>query len=227
MRSGASLRLSCVSAAFSQGARIDRLQHDLQSLSALTDALAAEVKPPSSPNDSADGTDSALNESALQAWREHSDMVEANERLVERDRPIFDNSNGPESNSLTYADGVMTAHSRLRAKTMRFCRGRSHTNLPRGCSDDDASCAICLGDYTQGEELSLLPCKHVFHAACFRRWGLQGGETCPCCRGTEVFEVATSTRVKPSVRTKLLKLTSRGAPSASFFRPSATQATSS
>lgn len=38
-----------------------------------------------------------------------------------------------------------------------------------GCADSgewatDVSCIICLGDYTDGDQLCRLPCRHVFHA---------------------------------------------------------------
>lgn len=43
-------------------------------------------------------------------------------------------------------------------------------------------CAICLGDYEDGEAVRLLPvCRHVFHRSCIDRW-LTIHSTCPLCR---------------------------------------------
>jgi hypothetical protein len=48
----------------------------------------------------------------------------------------------------------------------------------------DARCAICLEQYTAGEELLLLPCSHVLHGACGRTLLLSYSKRCPeaACR---------------------------------------------
>lgn len=45
----------------------------------------------------------------------------------------------------------------------------------------DTCCSVCLVDYTEGEELRVMPCKHFFHKACVDRW-LKHDATCPHCR---------------------------------------------
>jgi len=45
---------------------------------------------------------------------------------------------------------------------------------------EQSSCAICLGDYEQGEELTVLPCNHTFHAECVTEW-LHTRNKCPLC----------------------------------------------
>ncbi|CAI5458699.1 unnamed protein product [Closterium sp. Yama58-4] len=43
-------------------------------------------------------------------------------------------------------------------------------------------CAVCLGDYDEGERIKLLPpCGHRFHADCIDLW-LSSKSTCPICR---------------------------------------------
>ena len=50
-----------------------------------------------------------------------------------------------------------------------------------GGPDVGESCAICLSEYEEGEELRVLPCKHVFHRECIDEW-LANDERCPTCK---------------------------------------------
>eukprot|EP00933_Yihiella_yeosuensis_P015028 TRINITY_DN13228_c0_g1_i1.p1 TRINITY_DN13228_c0_g1~~TRINITY_DN13228_c0_g1_i1.p1 ORF type:complete len:358 (+),score=71.35 TRINITY_DN13228_c0_g1_i1:78-1076(+) len=47
------------------------------------------------------------------------------------------------------------------------------------------SCAICLCDFAEGEELRRSPCAggHAFHPKCLRGWMERSHATCPVCRG--------------------------------------------
>eukprot|EP00747_Dinoflagellata_sp_TGD_P182497 gnl/TRDRNA2_/TRDRNA2_36772_c0_seq1.p1 gnl/TRDRNA2_/TRDRNA2_36772_c0~~gnl/TRDRNA2_/TRDRNA2_36772_c0_seq1.p1 ORF type:complete len:348 (+),score=48.70 gnl/TRDRNA2_/TRDRNA2_36772_c0_seq1:53-1045(+) len=49
------------------------------------------------------------------------------------------------------------------------------------------SCAICLTDFADGEELRRLPCSggHYFHPTCLRGWLERSHASCPLCRGGE------------------------------------------
>ncbi|KNC96582.1 uncharacterized protein SPPG_08166 [Spizellomyces punctatus DAOM BR117] len=44
-----------------------------------------------------------------------------------------------------------------------------------------SECSICQDDYTEGEEVVALPCKHLFHQQCIESW-LEVNGTCPVCR---------------------------------------------
>lgn len=47
---------------------------------------------------------------------------------------------------------------------------------------DASECAVCLGEFQEGERVRLLPgCLHVFHAECIDTW-LHGCANCPLCR---------------------------------------------
>jgi hypothetical protein len=47
--------------------------------------------------------------------------------------------------------------------------------------DPNACCAICLGDFAEGDELRRLPCQHQqFHASCVDHWLSKAGR-CPLC----------------------------------------------
>ena len=52
-----------------------------------------------------------------------------------------------------------------------------------GDDDEDGTCAVCLGDFEEGEELRTLPeCMHSFHVPCIDMW-LYSHSSCPICRG--------------------------------------------
>jgi len=42
-------------------------------------------------------------------------------------------------------------------------------------------CIICQEEYQEGEEVTVLPCKHEFHVTCVVPW-LEKHHTCPTCR---------------------------------------------
>lgn len=48
--------------------------------------------------------------------------------------------------------------------------------------DPAASCAVCLSEYSSGEQLRQLPCGHYFHSDCADRW-LSRNKKCPLCMG--------------------------------------------
>ncbi|XP_041926908.1 RING-H2 finger protein ATL81-like [Alosa sapidissima] len=48
-------------------------------------------------------------------------------------------------------------------------------------ANEQSDCRICLSNYVEGEELTILPCSHNFHSNCVNQWLLQS-PTCPMCR---------------------------------------------
>jgi len=47
---------------------------------------------------------------------------------------------------------------------------------------EDATCAICLSNYGEGDKLLFLPCHHHFHEACISMWLKQYNKACPMCK---------------------------------------------
>ena len=50
-------------------------------------------------------------------------------------------------------------------------------------SQKDDSCAICMDQLTEIDEILDLPCSHSFHESCISQW-LRHHQTCPACRFT-------------------------------------------
>ncbi|CAI5469087.1 unnamed protein product [Closterium sp. Yama58-4] len=62
--------------------------------------------------------------------------------------------------------------------TVTFSREKLHD----GCCESFRECAVCLGEYEDGECIKTLPsCGHRFHATCIDIW-FCAHTTCPICR---------------------------------------------
>jgi hypothetical protein len=46
--------------------------------------------------------------------------------------------------------------------------------------EDKKRCIICLENFKNGDESIILPCVHIFHSKCIRRW-VERKRTCPFC----------------------------------------------
>jgi hypothetical protein len=49
-------------------------------------------------------------------------------------------------------------------------------------NEHNDECYICLDKYIENEELTTLPCNHVFHKHCIQTWLCKEHITCPVCR---------------------------------------------
>ncbi|KAF9169396.1 hypothetical protein BGX21_010468 [Mortierella sp. AD011] len=44
------------------------------------------------------------------------------------------------------------------------------------------TCAVCLDEFSDGEEIRILPCHHEFHCECIDPWLTRKSSTCPLCK---------------------------------------------
>ncbi|KAF9115358.1 hypothetical protein BGX27_008127 [Mortierella sp. AM989] len=44
------------------------------------------------------------------------------------------------------------------------------------------TCAVCLDEFSDGEEIRMLPCHHEFHCECIDPWLTRKSSTCPLCK---------------------------------------------
>ncbi|XP_045158863.2 RING finger protein 11-like isoform X1 [Mercenaria mercenaria] len=54
------------------------------------------------------------------------------------------------------------------------------TGIYDGTSKKGKECVICMGDFSVGEQLRILPCMHSYHKDCIDDW-LMRSFTCPSC----------------------------------------------
>eukprot|EP00614_Pseudopedinella_elastica_P015083 CAMPEP_0172584022 /NCGR_PEP_ID=MMETSP1068-20121228/3592_1 /TAXON_ID=35684 /ORGANISM="Pseudopedinella elastica, Strain CCMP716" /LENGTH=230 /DNA_ID=CAMNT_0013378045 /DNA_START=158 /DNA_END=850 /DNA_ORIENTATION=- len=50
-----------------------------------------------------------------------------------------------------------------------------------GDLEHQASCAVCLGDFCEEDEVKNLKCRHIYHGACLDQW-LSRSNICPMCK---------------------------------------------
>ncbi|XP_058764681.1 RING-H2 finger protein ATL5-like [Vicia villosa] len=82
------------------------------------------------------------------------------------------------SNSLTTP--TTFTEERLDPSVLKFLPIFTYSSSAVSCTLHD--CAICLSEYTDGDECRKLPnCDHVFHSQCIDRW-FTSQSSCPLCR---------------------------------------------
>lgn len=75
----------------------------------------------------------------------------------------------------------------LEATSSCYDRKEDIKLLIHECKYDDKlapkgeTCSICMEDFTQGENISVLDCGHIFHFGCIDEWGKRKAE-CALCR---------------------------------------------
>ena len=68
-------------------------------------------------------------------------------------------------------------------------------------------CSVCLEDYSPGETLTLLPCKHAFHGDCVLPWLTTQHASCPLCKADVLSEAAKEGKREAASRRILSDIT--------------------
>ncbi|KVH92188.1 RING-H2 finger protein ATL78-like [Cynara cardunculus var. scolymus] len=86
-----------------------------------------------------------------------------------------ESSTGQESTSVRLANTGIRKKALKTFPTVSYWEGLQLPGL-------DKECVICLGDFSKGERVKILPkCNHGFHVRCIDKW-LSSHSSCPTCR---------------------------------------------
>lgn len=69
----------------------------------------------------------------------------------------------------------------LNAAKKAISKLKTETFNSANLTTEDDSCAVCLENYKDGENIRILSCKHLFHRTCIDPW-LLNHRTCPMCK---------------------------------------------
>ncbi|KAI8866867.1 hypothetical protein GQ42DRAFT_127619, partial [Ramicandelaber brevisporus] len=47
---------------------------------------------------------------------------------------------------------------------------------------NETNCSICIEEFSIGDQVRTLPCRHTFHASCIDPWLSTTNATCPLCK---------------------------------------------
>ncbi|CAI2181089.1 17446_t:CDS:1 [Funneliformis geosporum] len=73
-------------------------------------------------------------------------------------------------------------HQTTTATTTIPANQTSLTAASASTDDDTDTCAICLDDFENGDEIRELPCKHWYHVECIDPWLTTKSSSCPLCK---------------------------------------------
>ena len=120
---------------------------------------------------------------------------ETNSNLIEfeqNDDFLFDQNNsrdllhhvfgGVNANQRTRSPDMIRRHKKKKIKKeeINFLQEKK---VKKNLKDklQDKSCSICLNEFNVGEHISYLPCCHVYHSKCIKKW-LKIANLCPLCK---------------------------------------------
>ncbi|RKP09112.1 hypothetical protein THASP1DRAFT_29101 [Thamnocephalis sphaerospora] len=98
-------------------------------------------------------------------------------------RPSVDNGEGTSEQRHSVQSGDIEANAQD-AKDGSVQNRRSLASLRSLAASavDVPTCAVCLDDFEDGDQLRQLPCQHQFHAVCIDPWLTEKAAECPLCK---------------------------------------------
>ncbi|KAK3842935.1 MAG: hypothetical protein J3R72DRAFT_442025 [Linnemannia gamsii] len=80
------------------------------------------------------------------------------------------------------SQNAITAATALESSTVSNTASAAPTSTTYIDEDDSDTCAICLDEFEDGDEIRSLPCRHEFHCDCIDPWLIRKSSTCPLCK---------------------------------------------
>lgn len=90
----------------------------------------------------------------------------------------------PMYSTLTNLHGIIQAHLSIALKNSEntITYNEFDNKVQKIKMTKTKECAICLENVEKGNCGCILPCMHVFHEGCIKRWITMNNSTCPVCR---------------------------------------------
>ena len=113
------------------------------------------------------------------------DDFELEEEEKNNEEDIFNelNENNLVQNFLENSEYTNHHHKKKFKKQKSLFNSIVEKKINRNISNklQNNKCAICLDDLSKGKHISYLPCCHVYHSKCIKKW-LKVSNLCPLCK---------------------------------------------
>ena len=90
----------------------------------------------------------------------------------------------PMYNTLHNLHGMIQSHLSMALKNSEntITYNEFHNKVQKIKITKTKECSICLENIEKGSNGCILPCMHIFHEGCIKRWITMNNSNCPICR---------------------------------------------